>query len=118
VTEANLKEHIAEIPLATSIGGQFRKTLESAAAKAKWPLWIAVSCASFTQAARILTVGEFGAVLPTFAAQDFDSAKVVTVPLPFLRGQSRHICVAWNPRLVEVRPVVERAWATLSSLAS
>ena len=118
VTEANLKEHIAEIPLATSIGGQFRKTLESAAAKAKWPLWIAVSCASFTQAARIVTAGECGAVLPTFAAQDFDSAKVVTLPLPFLRGRSRHISVAWNPRLVEVRPVVERAWATLSSLAS
>ena len=52
VTEANLKAHIAEIPLATSIGGQFRETLESAAATAKWPLWIAVSCASFTQAAQ------------------------------------------------------------------
>ena len=118
MTEANLKEHIADIPLATSIGGQFRENLESAAATAKWPLWIAVSCASFTQSARLMTAGECGAVLPAFAAQDFDPAKVVTLPLPFVRGRYRHICVAWNPRLGEVRPVVERAWATLASIVS
>ena len=40
------------------------------------------------------------------------------VSLPFVRGRYRHICVAWTPRLGEVRPVVERAWATLASLVS
>lgn len=109
VTAENLKARIANIPIATSAGGQFRSILDSAVAKAKWPLKVTASCASFTQAARAVHSGACGAVLPRIAAQDFDPAKVLQLPLPFLRERFDHICLVWNPRLVEVRPVVGKA---------
>ena len=116
VTAENLKARIADIPLATSVGGQFRETLERGAAKAKWPLNIAVSCSSFTQAARAVKTGGCGAVLPQIAAQDFDPAKVVELALPFLKDDSRHVCVAWNPRLAEVREIVGKAVGAVENL--
>ena len=115
LTAANLRDRIEDIPLATSAGGQFREILETTAAKAKWPLRIVLSCSSFTQAARAVSAGECGAVLPAFAAQDFDSAKVIEMPLPFMGGKQRPICVAWNPRLVEVREIVEQAAAAIQA---
>lgn len=106
VTAENLKSRIADIPLATSLGGQFRRIFDAAAAKAKWPLNIAISCSSFTQAARAVQAGACAAVLPQIAAQDFDSTKVVQLPLPFLREKFHHMCLAWNPRVAEVREIV------------
>ena len=108
LTPENLKSRIADIPLVTSMGGQFRTNLEQAAAKAKWPLNIAVSCSSFTQAARVVKAGACAGVLPHLAAPEFDLAKVVQMPLPFLKGQTIQISLAWNPRLVEVRPFLNR----------
>jgi len=115
VTAENLKARIADIPLATSVGGQFRESLERGASKAKWPLNIAVSCSSFTQAARTVKSGACGAVLPQIATREFDPAKVVELPLPFLRGENRQVCVAWNPRLVEVREVIDTALDAIAS---
>lgn len=103
LTAENLKSRIKDIPLATSVGGQFRETLETAAAKVKWDLHIAVSCSSFTQAARAVEANACGAVLPDFAARYFDPTKVSQLPLPFLRDRKRTVCLAWNPRLSEVR---------------
>ena len=116
VTAENIKARIAGIPLATSVGGQFRETLERGAVKAKWSLNIAVSCSSFTQAAGAVKSGACGAELPQIAAQDFDPAKIVERPLPFLRGESRHVSVAWNPRLAEVRGIVASAVDALENL--
>jgi hypothetical protein len=48
-------------------------------------------------------------VLPQIAAQDFDAAKVLQLPLPFLREKFPHICLAWNPRLVEMRGLLTAA---------
>lgn len=109
VTADNLKARLKEIPLATSVGGQFRESLEAAAAKANWPLNIAVSCSSFTQAARAVHAGECGAVLPDVSADDLDEARVQRLALPFLRGQARSIGLVWNPRLVEVRGFLQSA---------
>jgi DNA-binding transcriptional LysR family regulator len=106
ITEANLRERIAEIPLAASLGGQFRETLETSAAKAKWPLNICVSTASYTQSARAVRIGACGAVLPKIAAAEFDPSKVVQLPLPFLCEKFHHICLVWNPRLTIVREIV------------
>jgi len=43
------------------------------------------------------------------AATAFAPSEVVQYPLPFLKSYAASIAVAWNPRLAEVRPVVERA---------
>lgn len=111
-----LKTALAKVPLATSVGGQFRERLEAAAGKACWPLRIEMSCSSFTQAARAVETGAFGAVLPSVAAAEFEPKEVLQFPLPFLKSYARPICVAWNPRLVEVRPVVERAIKVLEQV--
>lgn len=105
----NLKSALGNMPLATSIGGQFREQLMAAAGKAQWPLRIELSCSSFTQAARAVKTGALGAVLPNLAAVEFDPNEVVQFSLPILKAYARSIALAWNPRLTEVRPVVERA---------
>lgn len=116
VTEANLRERIADIPLATSLGGQFREILEKSGAKAKWPLNISVSCSSFTQAARAVHAGICGAVLPKIAMSEFESSRVTQMSLPFLREKFHHICLAWNPRLAEVRSVLLHAIMAMADL--
>jgi len=50
-----------------------------------------------------------GAVLPNLAAVEFDPKETVQFPLPILKAYARPIALAWNPRLTEVRPIVERA---------
>jgi len=111
--KAKLEDTLAELPLATSAGGQFRDYLETAASKARCPIRIELSCSSFTQAARAVKSGAYGAVLPSLAATEFAPGEIVQVPLPFLKSYARQICLAWNPRLTAVRPAVERAIKSL-----
>ena len=91
------------------MGGTFRETLETGAGKLVWPLEIVMSCSSFTQAARLVLSGNYGGVLPGIARVDFDASRVIEIPVPFLKDYSRKLCVVWNPRLVEVRPIIARA---------
>ncbi len=112
----SVKAALATTPLATSVGGDFRERLDAAAAKAHWPLRIELACPSFTQAARAVKTGAFGAVLPSVAAAEFAPNEVVHVPLPFLKSYELRIGIAWNARLTEVRPVVERAINSLSQV--
>jgi DNA-binding transcriptional LysR family regulator len=97
------------------MGGTFRETLEAGAGKLVWPLKIVMSCSSFTQAARLVLSGNYGGVLPGIARVDFDPTRVIEIPLPFLKHYSRKLRVAWNPRLVEVRPFIARAVEALRS---
>lgn len=113
IREENLKVAMAGVPLATSIGGQFREQLTIGAAKAGWPLRVELSCSSFTQAAQAVKTGAFGAALPNLASVAFAPNEVVQFPLPFLKSYARPICVAWSPRLAEVRPVVQQAIGAL-----
>ncbi|MFZ4694244.1 MAG: hypothetical protein ACOYMV_03875 [Verrucomicrobiia bacterium] len=50
------------------------------------------------------------------AAGDFDPQKVVQIPLPFLEGYAQSLCLAWNPRLMDMRPVLERAREALETI--
>jgi DNA-binding transcriptional LysR family regulator len=115
VNEKNLAKRLVRIPLAMSMSGTFRETLETRAEKLGWSLNIVVSCSSFTQAARLVLSEEYGGVLPGMARVDFDPARIVEVPLPFLRNYSRNLRLAWNPRLVEVRPFIKSAVDSLTS---
>lgn len=116
IRAGKLEQALAELPLATSVGGQFREYLEAAASKARCPIRIELSCSSFTRAARAVETGAFGAVLPSLAAVEFEPGEVVECPLPFLKSYARPICLAWNPRLTAVRPAVERAVKVLETV--
>jgi DNA-binding transcriptional LysR family regulator len=113
ISENSLKAAMADLPLATSVGGQFREQLRAAAAKAGWPLRIELSCSGFTAAARAVKTGVYGAALPDMAAVDFAPGEVVQIRLPFLKSYACPICLVWNPRLTAVRPAVEGAIKTL-----
>lgn len=116
LTPEGLRAGIGGIPLATSVGGQFRENLEAAAIKAKWDLKIELSCSSFTQAARAVATGAFGGVLPSLARAEFAPREIMEFELPFLKSYARPLAVAWNPRLTAVRPVVEAALKALNRL--
>ena len=111
----NLAKRLAHIPLAMSMSGTFRETLETRAGKLGWTVNIVISCSSFTQAARLVASGEYGAVLPDIARVDFDSSRVAEIPLPFLKNYLHRLSLVWNPRLVEVRPLIDQAIRTLAT---
>jgi len=113
LTDEHLKERVATFPIATSVGGQFREQLETGAAKARWPLRICVSCSSFTQAARAVRSGTFAAVLPAIAATDFVPERVREFPLSFLKRYAHPLSIAWNPRLLDIRPSLPAAVSDL-----
>lgn len=109
LTSANLQERIGVLPIATSLGGQFREQLEADAEKAKWTLNIELSCSSFTQAARAVASGAYAGVLPDVAAGQLDKANVVSFALPFLKGYVRPLLLAWHPRTANVRDSITPA---------
>jgi len=68
------------------------------------------------QPARSVEFAAFGAVLPGMAAVEFAPHEGFQFPLSFLKSYARPICVAWNPRLADVRPVVEQAVKALQQV--
>ena len=113
---ANLRQRIAQLPIATSLGGQFREQLEADAEKAGWQLNIELSCASFTHAARAVAVGACAGVLPSVAAAQFDDTKIARFALPFLKSHVRPLVLAWHPRTAAVRNILAPARACLVRL--
>ena len=109
LTSANLRQKIAELPLATSVGGQFRQQLEVDAKTAKWVLKIELSCSSFTQASRAVASGAYSGILPDVASVQFDSKEVTRFELPFLKRYARPLVLAWNPRTATVRDIMATA---------
>ena len=108
LTEANLRERMPGLPIATSAGGQFRERLESDAQKAGWPLRIELSCSSFTQAARAAESGAYAAVLPRIAATQLSGSTIQCYDLPFLKAYLRPLVLAWHPRTERVRSVLPK----------
>ncbi len=98
VTPQNVAKKLAEIPLALSVGGQFREQLGLAAEKARVSLNIAIRCSSFTQAARAVAGGVAAAILPEIAEAEFRGATVKKFQFAFLSAYTRQLCIAWNPR--------------------
>ncbi len=110
--ERPVRELLAELPLAVSLGGSFREQLEVAASRAGVTLNIALECASFTLAAAALRAGTHAAVLPDVAEATLgrlgDGAKVLRIPLPFEAEPVRRLAAAWlrraeNPHLPALR---------------
>jgi DNA-binding transcriptional LysR family regulator len=116
LSEATLREKIGTLPIATSIGGQFREQLETDAAKARWVLNIELSCSSFTQAARAVASEAYAGVLPDIASAQFSGSEVRRFTLPFLKRYLRPLVPAWHPRTEAVRDVLRRAREGLADI--
>jgi len=117
LSETQLLERLKDYPLALMADGTFRQQFDEVARREKLKVQVAVSCSSFTQAAELLESGAFAAVLPTAAARRLRAETSRQVAVPGLSRCGRRLVFAWNPRLVAVRPVIERAITTLKSVS-
>jgi DNA-binding transcriptional LysR family regulator len=101
----SLRQAIAELPLATqTTDGQFTLGLRAIAKALEVPLTPALACQSFPQTMAALRSGRFWAVLPELAARDLASGTAHRLTDDALAQLDREAMLAWNPRLVRVRP--------------
>ncbi len=63
-----------------------------------------LSCQSFPQTLAAVRSGGFAAVLPTLATADLPEKSFVEIGGAPMRGLSRELVLAWNPRVARVRP--------------
>ena len=75
---------------------------------------IQIECSSFPLAARAVAKGNVAAILPAIAAADLDAAAATQVPVTFLKSFDREMCLASNPRLLRIRPLLNQAAAVLA----
>lgn len=97
------------LPLATLEGeGSFRKELSAIARKYRLALKIEVECASFPLVARAVGTGSVAAVLPSVAAVDLGLLRAQELSIGILDSLKREICLAWSPRVLRIRPALDR----------
>jgi len=96
---------LEEIPIASQgSDGSFRQELEANALKAGYRLNIRLNCESFPQAYHALMTERYGAVLPNYIDRFIDKKKFIKYEDSLLDKQKRSIYLAWNPRLMRIRP--------------
>jgi DNA-binding transcriptional LysR family regulator len=101
----SLRQAIAELPLATqTTDGQFTSGLRTIAKTLDVPLSPALACQSFPQTMAALRSGRFWAIVPELAARDLPGGMVQKLVDASLSQLDREAMLAWNPRLVRVRP--------------
>lgn len=95
-------------PLTTiDSSSSFCTSLGSALAKHNIGLNLVCEAQSFPYAARLLKTRSYMAFLPTIAEIDLDDS-FTKISHPSLHALDRDISLAWNPRLLKVRPEAER----------
>jgi DNA-binding transcriptional LysR family regulator len=105
------------LPLATLEGeGSFRSALTSFARKRRIQINIQVECPSFPLAARAVARGNVAAILPVIAATELQATGAEQVPVSFLKEFDREMCIATNPRLIRIRPFLEKVVALLHQI--
>lgn len=91
-------------PLATLGGGSgFHAALKRSCEEIGVKLRVQCETQSFPFAARMLKSGAFMAILPCMAEPELGE-EVIKVTHPVLDSLARSISLAWNPRLLRVRP--------------
>ena len=100
-----LREAITELPLATqTTDGQFTSGLRAIAKTLDVPLVPALACQSFPQTMAALRSGRFWAIIPEIAVRDLAAGAAHRISDGLLRQLDREAMLAWNPRLLRVRP--------------
>lgn len=107
IDRRNIIRMLPRLPLAISMGGQFAAQLNAAADKAGVWLNTLAACSSFTQAARVVGLGEAAAFLPEIAAVEFQDGGVVQLRSSFLEKYVRPLSLAWHPRRRAAIPLLD-----------
>lgn len=105
------------LPLAT-LGDttSFYRQLEKQCREHNIPFQNHCETQSFPIAERLLKTGAYTAILPSVAARSL-GADYVAISHPILKKLSRRIMLAWNPRLLRIRPmakyIIDLSWGDL-----
>lgn len=100
-----LRELLSELPLATQqTDAQFSSGLREIAKTLGISLDPALSCQSFPQTMAAVSSGRFAAIVPVLALREMGEAAVQRISDPLLRTLDREAMLAWNPRLIRIRP--------------
>jgi DNA-binding transcriptional LysR family regulator len=110
---------LEHLPIATYTGdGQFAKSVAQAIQAAGIKLNSRIECETFPQAHRAVQSGSYAAILPSIAGADLDESDFLRIEAPFLKSHERMICLAWNPRMLRVRPGFEKVIACFRDILS
>jgi DNA-binding transcriptional LysR family regulator len=105
------------LPLATLEGeGSFRKELAAIARKNRLRLRIEIECASFPLVARAVATGSVAGILPSVAAVDLGRLGAQEIRVGVLDSLKREMCLVWNPRVLKIRPALERVSQVFSQV--
>jgi DNA-binding transcriptional LysR family regulator len=93
---------LRNVPLALHESAhEFKQALEQGI-KAK-DLQVQLRCETAVQSSRAVLSGKYCSILPTIAVEEFDGKEYLQLPAPMPKDYERKICLAWNPRLLEMR---------------
>lgn len=109
-----LGDALASLPMATqTTDGQFTSGLRQIAKSLDVPLTPALACQSFPQTVSALKSGRFWAIVPELAVRDLPATGLHRLHDSALQQLDREAMLAWNPRLVRVRPKAAKLAARL-----
>ncbi len=110
-------EVLGTLPIAAqTTDGQFAARLRAWLHELKVEPRHALACQSFPQTLAAVKSGAFVAVLPELAAADLPAKQFLRIDGPSLRRLSRELVLAWNPRVVRVRPAAGKLLEKLETL--
>jgi DNA-binding transcriptional LysR family regulator len=113
----SLRQALAELPLATqTTDGQFASGLRAIAKALEVSLAPALACQSFPQTLAALRSGRFWAIVPELAVRELPTGLAHRLSDPRLRELDREAMLAWNPRVIRVRPNAAKIAARLQEL--
>jgi len=95
---------LGEVPIATSMGGEFRRNLDAGLEGAGIEADLRYGFSSFREALELLRrEPSIAALLPSTAGRNLPADDFVKLDLPLLDRYRRNVVLAWNPKTVEVR---------------
>ncbi|WP_404424223.1 LysR family transcriptional regulator [Nibricoccus sp. IMCC34717] len=110
----SLVEFLSEMPLAAqTTDGQFATGLREIAKAKAISFTPTLSCESFPQTMAALRSGRFAAIVPEIALGDLPANFAYRLEDPVFKKLDREAMLAWNPRLVRVRPNAAKVAAKL-----
>ncbi len=115
--KVSLEQALRELPLATqTTDGQFTSGLRTLAKGHGISLVPALACQSFPQTLASVKTGKFWAVVPEIAVRDLPAGTYRQIDDAGLSSLAREAMLAWNPRLVRIRPGAAKIASTLHTI--
>lgn len=112
-----LQEALAELPFATqTTDGQFTSGQRAIVKSSGLPLAPSLACQSFPQTLAAIRSGSFWGIVPELALPDLAATPTYRITDPSLSLLDREAMLAWNPRLIRVRPNAAKIAARLQLL--